>query len=212
MPHDLTNVGLVCDALFTDFDNDGWPDLILAGEWMPVTIFKNVYGHFTNVTSSTGISRETGWWNSISAGDFDNDGDIDYIIGNLGLNSFYKASERYPVSVYAADFDNNGSYDAFPSVWLPTSQQDTSIKEYPVHSRDDAVKQMIGMRSKFQNYKSFALATIDQLFSKEQLKKALILKANNFSSSYCRNDGNGKFYSYSPANAGTDISHQWHDS
>ena len=190
---ELTNVGLICDALFTDFDNDGWPDLILAGEWMPVTFFKNVSGHFTNVTSSSGISRETGWWNSISAGDFDNDGDIDYIIGNLGLNSFYKASERYPVSIYASDFDNNGSFDAFPSVWLPTSQADTSIKEYPVHSRDDAVKQMIGMRSKFQNYKSFALATIDQLFSKEQLKKALILKANNFSSSYCRNDGNGRF-------------------
>src|SRR5512133_4404712 len=115
---------------------------------MHVAFFKNVSGHFKNVTFSSGLSRETGWWNSISAGDFDNDGDIDYIIGNLGLNSFYKASERYPVSIYAADFDNNGSFDAFPSVWLPTSQADTSIKEYPVHSRDDAVKQMIGMRSK----------------------------------------------------------------
>lgn len=189
----LSDVGLVCDALFTDFDNDGWTDLILAGEWMPVTFFKNKGGHFTNVTSSTGIGSETGWWNSISAGDFDNDGDIDYVIGNLGLNSFYKASEKYPVAVYASDFDNNGSFDAFPSIWLPTSQADTSIKEYPVHSRDDAVKQMIGMRSKFQNYKSFAMATIDQLFSPEQLKKALILKASNLKSSYCRNEGNGRF-------------------
>jgi hypothetical protein len=189
----LSDVGLVCDALFTDFDNDGWIDLILAGEWMPVTFFKNVSGHFTNVTSSTGIRSETGWWNSISSGDFDNDGDIDYVIGNLGLNSFYKASEKYPVAIYASDFDNNGSFDAFPSIWLHTSQADTSMKEYPVHSRDDAVKQMIGMRSRFQNYKSFALATIDQLFSKEQLKKALILKASNLRTSYCRNDGNGRF-------------------
>lgn len=190
---DLINIGLVCDALFTDFDNDGWTDLILAGEWMPITMLKNVNGVFKNVTSSTGISSQVGWWNSISAGDFDNDGDIDYIIANLGLNSFYKATEKYPVSIYAADFDNNGSYDAFPSIYLPASQQDTLEKEYPVQGRDDAVKQMISMRSKFQNYKSYATATFDKLFSKDQMKKALILKANNFQSSYCRNDGNNKF-------------------
>lgn len=190
---DLINIGLVCDALFTDYDNDGWPDLILAGEWMPVTVLKNENGIFRNVTASTGISNEIGWWNTICAGDFDNDGDIDYIIGNLGLNSFYKADKKYPVSIYAADFDNNGSYDAFPSLWLPTSQKDTSRKEYPVNMRDDAIKQMIGLRSKFQNYKSYATATIDKLFSKDQLKKALILHANNFNSVYCRNDGNGKF-------------------
>jgi len=190
---DLSNIGLVCDALFTDFDNDEWPDLILAGEWMPVTMLKNVNGIFKNVTASTGISRQTGWWNSIAAGDFDNDGDIDYIIGNLGLNSFYKSSEKYPVSIYANDFDNNGSYDAIPSIWLPASQQDTSKKEYPVHTRDDMVKQMIGIRSKFQNYKSYAIATIEKLLSKDQIKNALVLRANNFSSCYCRNDGNGKF-------------------
>jgi len=190
---DLLNIGLVCDAIFTDFNNDGWPDLILAGEWMPVTMLINEKGIFKNITALTGISDQTGWWNSISAGDFDNDGDIDYIIGNLGLNSFYRASEKYPVSIYASDFDNNGSYDAFPSIYLPASQQDTSMKEFPVHGRDDIVKQMIGMRSKFQNYKSYATATIDQLFSKDQLKKALVLRANNFNSMYCRNDGNNKF-------------------
>jgi hypothetical protein len=190
---DLLKAGLVCDAIFSDFDNDGWPDLILAGEWMPVTMLKNVDGKFKNVTPENGISSHTGWWNSITSGDFDHDGDIDYIVGNQGLNSFYKASPKYPVSVYASDFDNNGSYDAFPSIWLPTSQKDTTIREYPVHSRDDVVKQMIGMRSKFQNYKSFASSTIDKLFSKEQLKNALILRANDFNSCYCRNDGNGKF-------------------
>jgi hypothetical protein len=189
----LTSIGLVCDALFTDFDNDGWIDLVLAGEWMPLTMLKNVSGTFTNITSDTGVTKESGWWNTITSGDYDNDGDIDYIAGNMGLNSFYTASEKYPVEVYAADFDNNGSFDAFPSIWLPTSQQDTSIKQYPVHQRDDVVKQMIGMRSKFQNYKSFALATIDKLFSPEQLKKALITKAVNFKSSYFRNDGKNHF-------------------
>ena len=190
---DLENIGLVCDAIFTDYDNDGWSDLILAGEWMPVTVLKNTNGIFKNVTSLTGISDKTGWWNSISAGDFDNDGDIDYILGNLGLNSFYRADKDHPASVYAADFDNNGSYDAFPALYLPASQQDTAKRSFPAHGRDDAVKQMISMRSKFQNYKSYANSTIDQLFSEEQLKNSLILKANYFRSSYCRNDGNNKF-------------------
>jgi hypothetical protein len=189
----LNNIGLVCDALFTDFDNDGWPDLVLAGEWMPLTFFKNNNGSFKNVTDKTGISNQVGWWNSITGGDFDNDGDIDFIIGNLGNNSFYKASTQYPASIYAKDFDNNGSYDAIPALYLRASQDDTSKIEFPFPGRDDIVKQIIGMRSKFQNYKSYANATMDQLFTKEQLGGALILKANNFSSSYCRNDGGGKF-------------------
>ncbi len=189
----LQNIGLVCDALFTDFNNDGWADCILAGEWMPVTFLQNEKGVFKNITGGTGIAAATGWWNSITPGDFDNDGDIDYVLGNLGLNSFYKAAPQYPVSIYAKDFDNNGSYDAFPALWLPSSQEDPVKKDYPAQNRDDIVKQVIGMRSKFQNYKSYAVATIDQLFTPEQLKDALIVKATHFASSYCRNDGNGKF-------------------
>ena len=190
---DLQNIGLVCDATFTDFDNDGWPDLILVGEWMPVTFLKNDKGIFKNITKQTGIANQIGWWNSIAAGDFDNDGDIDYIVGNLGENSFYKASDKFPVSVYAKDFDNNGIYDAFPSVYLPTSQADNTLREYPAQTRDDALKQLIVLRKKFPSYKSFAVATMDQLFSADQLKDALILRANNLTSSYIRNDGNGKF-------------------
>ncbi|MEO6289919.1 MAG: VCBS repeat-containing protein [Ginsengibacter sp.] len=190
---DLNNVGLVCDALFTDFDNDGWPDLVLAGEWMPITFFRNDKGVFKNVTAKSGIANQTGWWTSIAAGDFDNDGDVDYIIGNLGQNSFYKASAQYPVSIYGKDFDNNESYDAFPSLFLPASQQDTSRKEFPAQGRDDAIKQMIRMRTKFEDYKSYATTTMHEFFTEDQLKDALILKANNLNSSYCRNDGNGKF-------------------
>jgi len=189
----LQHIGLVCDALITDFDNDGWPDLVLAGEWMPLTFLKNEKGHFNNVTEKTGISGQVGWWNSISAGDFDNDGDIDFIAGNLGLNSFFKASQQYPAAIYAKDFDNNGSFDAIPAICLPVSQQDTTRKEFPVPGRDDMIKQIIGMRSKFQNYKSYATATMDQLFTPEQMKDVLTLHANNFNSSFCRNDGNGKF-------------------
>jgi len=190
---DLEKIGMVCDAIFTDYDNDGWTDLILAGEWMPLTVLKNVNGQYKNVTSLTGINDKVGWWNSISAGDFDNDGDIDYVIGNLGQNSFYRADKDHPAAVYASDFDNNGSYDAFPALYLSASQKDTAKSLFPAFGRDDAVKQMISMRSKFQNYKSYAQAGIEKLFTKEQLKNALILKADYLSSAYCRNDGNGKF-------------------
>lgn len=190
---DLLNIGMVSDALFTDFNKDGWMDLVLAGEWMPVTMLVNEKGIFKDITSTTGISSHKGCWTSISEGDFDNDGDIDYIAGNLGLNSFYRASARYPVSIYAGDFDNNGSYDAFPALFLIASQEDTTRKNFPAHGRDDIIKEMIQMRSKFQNYKSFARATIDQLFSAKQLEKAQILRATDFCSSYCRNDGNNKF-------------------
>jgi hypothetical protein len=191
--HDLVNIGLVCDALFTDFNNDGWLDLMLAGEWMPITMLMNDRGIFKNVTAGSGLNTATGWWNSISAGDFDNDGDTDYITGNLGLNSFYRADPHHPVSIYGSDFDNNGSYDTFTSIFLMTSQQDTTRKEFPVHGRDDVIKQMISLRSKFQNYRSYAESTMEQLFSEEQYEDALKLKANNFASSYCRNDGNNRF-------------------
>jgi len=188
---DLINIGMVCDAIWTDFDNDGWPDLILAGEWMPVSFLKNEKGVFRNVTNETGISNQTGWWNSIAAGDFDNDGDIDYIVSNLGQNSFYRASEQYPVRVYGKDFDSNGVYDMIPSLYLP--DKEGKKKEFPAQTRDDLLKQMNTMRRKFPTYKSFAEATMDEVLSEQQRNGALILQANNFRTSLLRNDGNGKF-------------------
>jgi hypothetical protein len=189
----LKNIGMVCDAIFTDFNNDGWSDLVLAGEWMPVTFLKNENGIFKDVTIETGTGNLTGWWNSLASGDFDNDGDIDYAAGNLGLNSYYRASVRYPVSIISGDFDNNGNYDAFPALYVTTSQADTTKKAYPAFGRDDAVKQMIKMRAGFQNYKSFAVATIDQLFTENQFNSALKLKATEFRSSVFINEGNKKF-------------------
>jgi hypothetical protein len=188
---DLKNIGLVCDATFTDFDNDGWPDLILTGEWMPLTFLKNNKGVFKNVTGNTGLSNKLGWWNTITAGDFNHDGRIDYIVGNTGTNTFYKASDEYPVYITAKDFDHNDSYDAFPSVFL--KDKEGVMREYPAQTRDDIVKQMIGMRVKFQNYKSFAEATMDSVLTPDMRKGALRLKANMLQSCFIRNDGNGKF-------------------
>ncbi|HEX9509872.1 MAG TPA: VCBS repeat-containing protein [Puia sp.] len=188
---DLIGIGLVCDGLWTDFDNDGWPDLVLAGEWMPVTFLKNEKGVFKNVTAASGISDHTGWWNSIVAGDFDNDGDMDYIVGNVGQNSFYKASPRYPVRVYGGDFDKNGIYDMIPSLYLP--DRDGTLKEFPAESRDDLLRQMTSMRKKFPDYKSYAVATMDQVLTPDERKGALILQANDFQTCLLRNEGDGRF-------------------
>jgi len=187
----LKDIGLVCDAIWTDFDNDGYTDLILAGEWMPVTFFKNKSGHFENVTAQSGISNQTGWWNSIAAGDFDNDGDIDYIVGNLGKNSFYRASGEYPVRIYGKDIDNNKSFDAIPTVYL--KDQQGIKKEYTAQNRDDIIEQLPGTRKKFLTYKSFGEATFKDIFSKEQLDGALELQVNNFNSCLIKNMGDGRF-------------------
>lgn len=189
----LVNIGMVCDAVFSDFDNDGWPDLILAGEWMPVKFLKNDKGVFKDVTNSSGIANQVGWWNTIAAGDFDNDGDIDYIIGNVGLNTYYKASDKYPVSVYGKDFNNDGSYDAITSVYLPNNNKDKKMEEFPVATRDELIRQIIGMRHQYEDYKSYAIATMDSVIPAAQRKGALIYHANNLASVYLRNDGNGKF-------------------
>jgi hypothetical protein len=179
--------------IWTDFDNDGWQDIIVAGEWMPVTFIKNNKGVFENITATSGIDKQVGWWTSIVSGDFDNDGDLDYIIGNLGDNSYYKASEKHPVGILAKDFDNNGSYDAVPTLYLPASQEDTTRKVFPAHNRDDLIKQMLPFRSKFLEYKGYANATIDKMFTKDEMKGALQYQANNLHNCYIKNNGKGKF-------------------
>ncbi len=115
-------IGMVCDAVWTDFDNDGQTDLLLTGEWMPLSFFKNKNGKLENVTAASGIANQKGWWNSIAAGDFDNDGDIDYVAGNLGLNAFIRGNEKEPVKMYAKDFDNNGNTDAILTLFMKNQQ------------------------------------------------------------------------------------------
>jgi enediyne biosynthesis protein E4 len=188
---ELKNLGMVTDALWTDFDNDGLIDLIVVGEWMPVTFFKNLNGKFTNVTPSTGIASKKGWWNSIVAADFDNDGDIDYVVGNLGLNTHYRASEEHPLSVYAKDFDQSGSMDAFLAMYLKSA--DGEMKLFPMHSRDDMISQMVRFRRQFPQYKDYGNSTIHEVLSAEDLEDALIMEATHFSSSYIENLGGGKF-------------------
>ncbi|UHG90205.1 FG-GAP-like repeat-containing protein [Spirosoma oryzicola] len=185
----LQTIGLVCDALWTDSDNDGWPDLLLAGEFMPLTLLKNQRGKLEKTTS--GLEGQKGWWNSLVAGDFDRDGDIDYIAGNLGRNARMRASDTEPVRVYAGDFDNNGFYDAIPTIFIPDA--DGKRKEYSFHGREDLIKQMIAMRRRFPYFKDFTTASIDRLLTPEERQSALVLEANYLESAYVENKGDGTF-------------------
>jgi FG-GAP-like repeat len=189
---ELKNIGLTCDALFTDFNNDNWLDLILVGEWMPVKFFMNDQGNFKEVTNESRISDKIGWYNSIASGDFDNDGDIDYVVGNLGENSFYRASDKYPLSIYAKDFDENGIMECIPTKFIIDST-DGNFKEFPTHTRDDVVDHIPVIKKQFLTYNSFAKATIDQLFTAQQLNSAIKHKANYLKSCFIRNNGGNKF-------------------
>ena len=172
---------MVTDALFTDFDSDGWKDLIIVGEWMPVTLFRNDHGSFKKVKE-----LKNGWWSSISEGDFDNDGDSDYIVGNLGRNSILKASEEQPVSIYAKDFDANGSLDPFISRYIDG-------KEYPVHYRETMTEQIAGLRRMLTTYSKYGKTEMGEILKFLGEQDMIVKRATWFESSYLENEGNGNF-------------------
>ena len=188
---ELQHIGMICDALFTDFDGDGQTDLVVVGEWMPVTFFKNDHGRFKNVTATTGLAGLPGWWNAIAAGDFRHTGRIDYIVGNTGLNTLYQPTDQEPVYITAKDFNGNGKYIAIPSLFLPDRKGVRS--EYPEPNRDAVAKVMPSIKKKFATYKPYAEATMDEMLTPEQREGATRLRATTFQSCYLRNDGHGKF-------------------
>jgi hypothetical protein len=189
----LSNAGMITDALFTDFDNDGKTDLVVVGEFMPATFYRNEGGSFTKL-GDTGVEGNIGWWNSLVAGDFDHDGDVDYVAGNLGLNNPYHASHEYPMKVYAKDFDGNGSVDAILACYIRESLANPDERKlFPVHFWDELNSQSPRFRQQFSRYKHYAKATMDKLLSPQDLDGALILDANYFQSSYIENLGDGKF-------------------
>ncbi|SNZ01751.1 VCBS repeat-containing protein [Flagellimonas pacifica] len=182
----LDSLGLVTSAIWNDFDNDKKLDLVVAGEWMPITIFKNEGSQFLNHTTHSGLEKLTGWWYSVAAGDFDNDGDDDYLVGNLGLNYKYQASEQGPFEVYAKDFDSNGSIDIVLGYYNEGMQ-------YPVRGKQCSTQQIPRLEFQFPNYKSFASASLIDVYGVENLQAALHYKATTFASGYIENISGGRF-------------------
>ncbi|MCJ7466741.1 MAG: VCBS repeat-containing protein [Maribacter sp.] len=191
MSAELTFPGMISDALWTDFNGDNWPDLILAGEWMPLRVFENKKGRLIDVTKNSGLEDHTGWWNSLAAADLDNDGDMDYIAGNLGENTYFKGSVKEPVRLYAKDLDQNGTIDPLISYYLRDSIG--VKKEYLYHPWQDVTKQYVGIRKKFNSFGEFGESTLPEMFSDGLLDDALTYQLNDSKSSWVENLGNGQF-------------------
>ena len=181
----LRHIGLVTAALWTDADNDHKPDLILVGEWMAPTLFRNGEGRL-HQQKTNGLATETGWWCSLVAGDFDGDGDTDYVAGNLGLNSKFRASAAEPVRVFAGDFDQNGRLDPILTFYL-------NHQHVPVAQRDVMMAQIPGIKKRFPTYHDYASHPFEELFTEDERRNAFVREARQMASCYLENRGNFNF-------------------
>lgn len=184
---EFESLGMVTDASWTDFDGDGTLDLIIVGEWTPLLFYSNEEGKFKDVNNSTGLTNTSGWWSSIAQADFDGDGDMDYVVGNLGLNYKYQATIEEPFEVFADDFDANNRKDIVLSYY-------NFGRLFPVRGKSCSSQQMPSLKKKFADYNSFSVADVSEVYGEEELENAEIHRiAETFASSYVENLGNGTF-------------------
>lgn len=182
---DCDSLGNIKDFLWTDLDGNGYPDLVAVGYWMPITVLLNT-GSGLQRSDSSGLKNTHGWWNSIVAQDFDQDGDLDLVAGNWGNNSKFKASAEEPITLYSYDFDGNGSTEPLVTYYYKG-------KETPFASKDELVKQMPFLNKEFLSYKRFASAGLEDLFSSKKLEEASKKKVYELASCYFENLGDGNF-------------------
>ncbi len=180
---ELENVGMVTDAIWDDFTGDGVKDLIVVGEWMSPTFFKNENGKL--IKTDLVKTPLNGLWQRLIAFDIDGDGDTDYLLGNWGMNTKFKASEKYPLKQYYSDFDENGSTETIVAT-------EKNGDYYPLENLDGLAAQIVSLKKKFTTYTAFAGKSVSQIFDKAQLDKATILTVNELRSGYLKNEG-GKF-------------------
>ena len=182
----FSKTGMVTDAVFSDFNKDGKVDLILVGEWMKPTFFANKNGKFTNITETVFPEKSNGLWQSVIPFDIDQDGDEDYLVGNWGMNSKFKASKEFPMKMYYDDFDTNGSFETIVAV-------EKKGQYYTTMGLDELAEQFSGMlKKKFNSYKSFAGKTLEEVFDPKMLEKGTLFEVHNLKSGYLKNE-NGKF-------------------
>lgn len=164
---ELMKLGMITDAEIVDFDKDGWNDIVLVGDWMPITLMKNKQGSFVKKNEDLGVANTEGWWNDIAAADLNRDGKPDFIVGNHGLNTFFKAGDR----MYVNDFDKNGSVEQIFCT-------DVNGKYYPIADKDEIVSQLPALKKQLLYYKDYAKKSIDQIFPQPLLSESKIFQVN----------------------------------
>lgn len=183
----LKKFGFVKDALWVDLDNDEVEELVIAAEWSPMSIFKNTGGKLQLLQGpEAGLEGSEGWWNTIASIDIDNDGDLDLVAGNMGLNSKLHATREKPVSLYAGDFDKNDSTDQILTYYVGET-------EYPFYTRDEMTKQMPYLKKKYLSYQKFAATPFHEMFGADVLATGERLVANTFETCVFENMGGLKF-------------------
>ncbi len=182
----LSDLGMIGDAAWDDIDGDKDLDLVVAGEWLPLTILLNNAGILVNVTQDAGLSNTAGLWKRIMPGDFNGDGKTDFIVGNMGLNSRLDASTEQPLSMFFNDFDTNGSTEQFLCRY-------NNGMLLPYMLRSELVSNIPALKKKYLYYKGFTNQKITDIFKPEQMKNAVELKAGLLSSGVLMNLGGGKF-------------------
>jgi hypothetical protein len=185
---------MVTDAKWMDYDIDRDLDLIVVGEWMPVTLFQNTQKHLVDVTTQAGLARTNGWWNCIVTDDLNADGHVDFVAGNWGENSKIKASESEPASIYVSDFDSNGVMDPILCYYKPLNGVSGQGKSYPMPLRQDLVNQLPYLKEKFPTHAAYAGKQITEIFTAEQLNKAVIKNAYTFATTVFYGNENGTFH------------------
>jgi enediyne biosynthesis protein E4 len=183
---ELINVGMIRDMVWADVNGDGNKDIILAGDWMPLKIFINENGKFREEKDAFGTEKTDGWWNCLAIGDFNGDGKIDFIAGNHGLNSKFKASPEKPVEMYVNDFDLDGTVEQI------ICQYD-GAKSYPLALKHDLTRQIPGLEKKYPKYDMYKDQQITDIFTLQQLSNAIHLNAFMLETSLFINDGTGHF-------------------
>ena len=182
----LLKTGMVTGALWSDADGDGWPDLLLTHEWGPVKLFHNEGGRLVDRTQAAALGNRLGWWNGIAGGDVDNDGDLDYVVTNFGLNTKYHATLQRPALLYYGDFDRNGRMRI-----VEAEYENQTL--FPVRGKSCSTAAMPHLENRFSTFENFALADLAAIYTPKCLDESLKLVANTLESGVLLNDGSGRF-------------------